>query len=81
MQRANVGMIQAGDGFGFALEALAERRIVGEMRRKNLYGYTAVQARIPRPIYFAHPSCTNRRQDLVGTQFDAIRQPHGWCGL
>lgn len=35
VQGADVGMIQAGDSFGPALETLAALGIVGEMRRKN----------------------------------------------
>jgi hypothetical protein len=70
-------MIQAGNNFGFALESLTARRIVGEMRWENLDGDSAVQPRIPRPVHFPHPAHAERRDDLVGTQFDAIGQRHG----
>jgi hypothetical protein len=70
-------MIQAGNNFGFTLKALAPRRVVGEMVGKNLDGDRAVQARVPRPIHLAHPARTDRRQDLVGTQFEPSRKRHG----
>jgi len=50
MQRADVGMSQAGNHFGLALEALASGSVVGEMWRKNLDGDSAVEASIADPI-------------------------------
>jgi hypothetical protein len=77
VQRADVGMIQAGDGFGLALETLPACRIVGEMRRKNLDGNSAVQARIPRLIDFAHPARAERRDNFVGAELRARGQGRG----
>ena len=42
IQHADVRMVQAGDVFGFALEALPQCRIIGQMRRKNLEGDNAL---------------------------------------
>ncbi len=77
VQSAYVRMIQAGNNFGFALETLTARSMIGEMRWKNLDGDRAVESRIPRPVDLAHATHTERRDDLVGTQFDAVGQRHG----
>jgi len=81
VQRADVRMIQAGDNFGFTLEALAARRIISKMRRKNLDGDGAVQARVPRPIHFSHSTSAQRSDDLVRAQSRAVRQRHGCSRL
>jgi len=46
VQRADMGMVQARNGPGLALEALAELRIAGKMFGKNLDGNDAVNPRI-----------------------------------
>jgi len=74
-----MGMIQAGNDFGFALEALAARRIVREMVRKNLDGDRAVETRVPSPIHFSHATCANGRKDFVRAKFEAVEQRHGWA--
>ena len=71
VQRADVGMIQAGNNFGLALEALTAGRIVGEMRRKNLDGDGTVETRIPRPIDFPH---STRAQAARRSRRDPV-----WC--
>jgi hypothetical protein len=81
VQSADVRMIQAGNHFGLALEALAACRIVGKMRRKNLDSDGAVQAHVSSTINFPHSTSAQGRNDLIGTQFCAIRQGHGCSGL
>ncbi len=54
MQRADVRMIQRGDGFGLALHALAQFGVGREMRRQHLDGDLAAQPRVACPIDFAH---------------------------
>ena len=46
VEHADVGMIEAGDGFGFALEALFADGIRGELLGENFDGDGAVQPRI-----------------------------------
>ena len=77
VQRADVRMIQAGYGFGLALETLTTAHIVGEMRRKNLDGDPAVQPRIPRLIHLAHSAGANGRDNFVGAELRARGQGHG----
>ena len=53
----NIGMLQTGNGFGFALKAGAEFRIRVEVRGKNFDGDGAFQAGIPSTIHFTHAAC------------------------
>ncbi len=71
VQRADIGMIQAGNNFGLALEALPPGRVVSKMRGKNLDSHSPVQARVSRPIDFPHSTGAQRSDDLIGTQFGA----------
>jgi hypothetical protein len=66
VERANVRMVETGDGFGFALEALLTYGIGRKMWRKNLDRYNALQPRIPCAIHLTHPARTDRLQDLIG---------------
>jgi len=46
------------------------------MGRKNLDGDRTVEARIARPIHFAHAARAQRRENLIGTEFGARRECH-----
>ena len=59
------GVIQAGDGFCFALESLAQFRAVGEMSRKNFDRDNAIEARVARFIHFAHSARTDRGENFI----------------
>ncbi len=76
-----LGMAQAGDNLGFALKALPPRFVVREMVRKYLDGDRTVEARVPRPIYRAHPAGANGREEFKGTQPEALRQRPGYGEL
>jgi hypothetical protein len=67
VQRADVGMVQAGDGASFALKAL------GEVTCADLDGDGAIQAGVPRAKNLAHPACTQRSDDLIGPQPSVCR--------
>ena len=71
VERADVRMIQAGNGAGFAIESLANFRRVGYALRENFDGDGAVQPRIARAIHFAHATSAKRRLNFVGTEFRA----------
>src|SRR6266478_1902008 len=81
MERADVGMIQAGDGFRFALEALFANGIGGKLRGKNLDSDSAFQPRIPRPIHFTHPAGTERASNFVRAKMSAWSEGHNWRRL
>ena len=71
VQRADVGMIQRGDGAGFALEALSETL------HRNFDGNVAVQAGIASPVHLAHPALADGPEDFVGAEAGASSESHG----
>ncbi len=81
VEDANVRMIQTGDGLGFALEALFADGIGREVRRKNLDGDGALQARIVRAIHLTHTSRAEWRLDFIRTESCACREAHRWREL
>lgn len=70
------GCESAGDRFGFALEPRKRRGIGREMRREDLDRHVAIQAGIVRDVHFAHPACTEQREDLVRTKPRAQVERH-----
>ena len=75
---ADMRVVQAGDGAGFALEALAKFRVGGQVGRQNLDGDGAVEARVFRAIDLAHAAGADERQDLVGAETSARGEGHGY---
>jgi hypothetical protein len=65
MEGADVGMVQARDGSGFALEALAliwiDRKVLG----KNFDGNGTVEAGVIGFVDLAHPAGAKGREDFV----------------
>jgi hypothetical protein len=59
-------MIQSGDDFRIALEALAQFRAFGEMSRKNLDGNDAIETCITGFVHRSHSTGTNSGKDFVG---------------
>ena len=68
---ADMWMIQRGNGAGFALETLLEFGIVGEMSRENLDSYSAIEARVFRPVDFSHTAGAERGLNFVRSKFRA----------
>ena len=66
VERADVRMIQAGDGLCFALEALAQFGAVSEMSGQHLDRDDSIEAGIARFINLAHSARTDRGEDFVG---------------
>ena len=57
IEHTDIGMLQSGNGFGFALKAGAQFRIRAEMGRKNFDGDRAFEAGIAGAIHLAHATC------------------------
>jgi len=72
-ERADVRMVEAGDGTSFALESFAQLGPVGQMIRQDLDGHGAVEAGVACAIDFAHPSRAQRRENLVRPEFCSSR--------
>jgi hypothetical protein len=73
VEMADVRMIQRGNGAGFALKALLEFGIVGEMSGENLDGDSAIEARVFRPVDFSHTAGAERGLNFVRPEFSARR--------
>ena len=77
MERADVRMIQTGDRSGLPFESLLEIGVVGQMGRQNLDGHGAVEAGVLGFINFTHPTGSDERENLVGSEFAAGGEGHG----
>ena len=77
-ERADVGMVQAGHGPRFALEALAQVGVGREMLGQDLEGDGAVEPRVLRAVDLAHPARPEGGQDLVGPELGARFERHGF---
>ena len=76
VQHADVRMIQTGNGFGFALEALLANGIIRKLRRQDLDGDRAVEPRVSRAEDFAHATCAQRRDNFIRTKLVPGSETH-----
>ena len=65
VNREDVGVRQGGYCLGFSLEAGQAIGILGQVCRQHLDGDLPIEPLVPRSIDLAHPTRTQRRQDLV----------------
>ncbi len=79
VDRADVGMVQRGDGSRLALEPRAPLRIGHERRSHHLDRDRAIETCVPRAIDLAHPPRAERCCDFVGTEARAGNQWHRLC--
>src|SRR5579863_2396592 len=71
VERADIGMLERGNSFGFALHPLFQLRVRGQVRGQNFDGNSAVEAGVPRPIDLAHTTHAERGDDFIRTEFGA----------
>ena len=69
MERADVRVVQAGDGTGFPLKSFFEPGVIGKVRRENLDRDRAVKPGVPGLVDLPLPPGPEGREDFVGTQF------------
>ena len=67
----DIGVIEGRCGARFSLEAVQPITVGGKCDGQNLDGNIAIQARIPRPVDFAHASRAERSDDLIVSKFGA----------
>ena len=63
--RANVRVVQAGDGASFAVEAFAQLGTICKMRRQDFNGDNSIEASIMGFINLAHSARTDRGEYFV----------------
>jgi hypothetical protein len=66
-------MVERGEHFGFALEAINAVRITGELIGQNLDPDFTLQLRIAYAVDFAHPSATKLGRDFVRPKLSTDR--------
>ena len=72
----DIGVAEGGCRTRFLLEAVQQVPVCGECGGENLNRYTAVQARILRPVHFSHSARAQGRDDFIGAQFGARSEGH-----
>jgi len=70
-------MIQCGDVAGLAFEAQTEFRADGHAAPDHLDRHRPIEARVVRPIHFAHAAAADQRHDFVSAEARARRQSQG----
>jgi len=68
IEHTDMRVIQTGNRFGFALEALLENWIMGKLRRQNLDGHSSIESRVASAKHFAHAPGAERGDDLIRTK-------------
>jgi hypothetical protein len=71
IEHTDVGVLQARDGLGLALETGTELLVLTEVRRKDFDRNLAVEPRVASPIHLAHTPSTQWRLDFVWAEFCA----------
>ena len=62
---------------GFAVEAIAELRIVGELGGKDFDGDDAIEARVARLVDLAHTAGSDGGDDFIRAESSAGSERHG----
>ena len=76
VDRGNIGMIQRGEDFGFALKARQPIGVSRQRRRQDLDGDLALQLRVGRPIHLPHAAFADFGGDLIRAETGAGSQGH-----
>jgi hypothetical protein len=71
-----VRVIQARDGPGLALEARVDLGVLTQVLRQDLDGDIATEARVARPVDFAHAAGPERRENFVGPETGTGSEVH-----
>ena len=68
VQRANMGMVEGGDGARLALEAFASLGILCDSTWQDLDRHSAIQPAIAGAIDLTHPTSPEQRFELIGAE-------------
>ena len=74
----DVGMVQRGEDFRFAIEASEAVGVVGEGPGENFDGGVAVELGVAGAVDFAHAARAQGREDSVVAELVAWGERHGW---
>ena len=76
-QRADVRVVEAGDGLRLALEAGPDLLVGRQVLRQHLDRDLAAKAGVLRAVHLAHAAGAKRREDLVGAQLRSVLEHFG----
>jgi hypothetical protein len=76
MDGDDVRVVETGGGPSLADETLDPLRVLREVLWQDFDGDLATQACVARPVDFAHPATTERRDDFIPTDLCAGREAH-----
>src|SRR5262249_40942667 len=76
VEREDVRVRERGNRLRLALETRERLRILGHPLRQTLDGDVAAEPRVARAVDLAHPSRSQRREDLVGAESSSYPQSH-----
>jgi hypothetical protein len=80
VQRDDVRVVDLGRRPRLLQEALADLRVIEELRLDHLEGDDAVELELARSVDDAHPSASDRRLDpMAGEERAGGQQAHGAC--
>ena len=65
MERADVRVVQAGDGLRLTLEPLLEIGVGGDVLGEDLDGDGSIEPRVPRFVHLSHAAGPDGGHDLV----------------
>ncbi len=77
MERANVRVVQAGDGLRLALEALLQIGVGRDVLGQHLDGDRAIQAGVAGLVHFTHAARAEGGLDFIGAEGGAGFERHG----
>ena len=75
VERADIGVVEGGDGAGFAQEAVG--KLVGAELDRDI----AMQPRVASFPHFPHTTLADRREDFVGAEFFAGLKFHDYAAF
>ena len=76
VQRADVWMVQRGDGAGLALEAFSQCGVIADMRWEDFDRDGSIEAGILRLVDFTHSACTQRGLDFIRSEASTGTEAH-----
>ncbi len=72
VQSADVCVVQARDGLGFAVEPLPATRIVRQALKQDLDCDHAIQAQVAGAVHLTHPAGAEQTDNLIPADTDAM---------
>jgi hypothetical protein len=75
-QRADVRVLQSGDGPRLAPESFSALRIGGDGRGKDLDRNISIQASVASAVYLAHSTRADGTHNLVRSEVSPVCEPH-----